>query len=252
MQTFYIYCCYLLYLLRIIALRIKGQKYCRIYKCYDLGVKTVNWEIKRESFLQHRCTEVKQQESRWDGRLFRYWQTTKSLEFIQGGANQNWRHTFFYGRSYHYDFTSCPNETGELQLPLEYAGTLVRYLAMSLRAFKGRTLMTLRAGLAAKTCSSLVNGLMPFRLGVAGLWMTMLFIRPGKAKAPGPFLPTAALIWPERASNTDATCLRESCDNWKEEIIVAKRNYSWRWSSFVCSEKCESKKQKVDDFAAYF
>ncbi len=48
-------------------------------------------------------------------------------------------------------------------------GTLVRYLAMSLRALRGRTLMTLRAGLAAKTCSCLVNGLMPFRSGVAGL-----------------------------------------------------------------------------------
>jgi len=36
--------------------------------------------------------------------------------------------------------------------------------------------MTLRAGLAAKTCSCLVNGLMPFRLGVAGLLMTMILI----------------------------------------------------------------------------
>lgn len=49
------------------------------------------------------------------------------------------------------------------------AGTLVHYLAMSLRALRGRTLMTLRAGLAAKTCSCLVNGLMPLRSGVAAL-----------------------------------------------------------------------------------
>ena len=55
------------------------------------------------------------------------------------------------------------------QRPRDYAGTLVRYLAMSLRALRGRTLTTFRAGLAAKTCSCLVNGLMPFRLGVAGL-----------------------------------------------------------------------------------
>ena len=56
----------------------------------------------------------------------------------------------------------------ELQWPPKYASTLVRYLAKSLRAFKGRTLMTFRAGLALKTCSCLVNGLMPFRSGVAG------------------------------------------------------------------------------------
>src|ERR1035437_9393655 len=82
---------------------------------------------------------------------------------------------------------------------------------MSLRALRGRILMTFRAGLAWKICSCLVKGLMPLRFGVAGLAMTMIFSRPGKAKTPGPFLPTAALIWPERASNMDTTCLRESC-----------------------------------------
>lgn len=56
----------------------------------------------------------------------------------------------------------------ELQHPPEYVRTIVSYLAISLRAFNGRTLTTLRAGLALKTCSCLVNGLMPFRSGVAG------------------------------------------------------------------------------------
>ena len=46
---------------------------------------------------------------------------------------------------------------------------LALYFAMSLRALRGRTLMTFRAGFALKICSCLVNGLMPFRLGVAGL-----------------------------------------------------------------------------------
>ena len=35
------------------------------------------------------------------------------------------------------------------------------YFAMSLRAFKGRTLMTRRAGFALNICSCFVKGLMP-------------------------------------------------------------------------------------------
>ena len=42
------------------------------------------------------------------------------------------------------------------------------YLAMSFSAFKGRTLMTLRAGLALNICSTLVKGLMPLWALVAG------------------------------------------------------------------------------------
>ena len=38
---------------------------------------------------------------------------------------------------------------------------LALYFAMSLRALRGRTLMTFRAGLALNICSCLVNGLMP-------------------------------------------------------------------------------------------
>ena len=50
-----------------------------------------------------------------------------------------------------------------------YAGVSALYFAMSLRALRGRTLMTFRAGFALKIYSCLVNGLMPFRWGVAGL-----------------------------------------------------------------------------------
>jgi hypothetical protein len=41
------------------------------------------------------------------------------------------------------------------------------YFTMSLRFFKGRILTTRRAGLALKTVSSLVNGLIPLRAFVA-------------------------------------------------------------------------------------
>src|SRR3954468_11273438 len=81
---------------------------------------------------------------------------------------------------------------------------------MSLRAFKGRTLMTLRAGLALNMTSSLVKGLIPLRALVAGFWITVIFIRPGTANTPEPFLPTADPISCDRASNTDTTCLRDS------------------------------------------
>src|SRR5438067_7644535 len=68
------------------------------------------------------------------------------------------------------------------------------YFAMSLRALRGRTLMTRRAGLALNICSCLVNGLMPMRALVAGFWMTVIFMRPGTTKVPGPFFPTWFLI----------------------------------------------------------
>src|SRR6187401_1173644 len=68
------------------------------------------------------------------------------------------------------------------------------YFAKSFRFFRGRTLTTRRAGLAANICSSLVKGLMPLRALVAGLLMTVIFIKPGTVKMPGPFLPTFFLI----------------------------------------------------------
>src|SRR4051812_41482397 len=84
------------------------------------------------------------------------------------------------------------------------------YLAMSLRAFKGRTLTTRRAGLALNICSCLVKGLMPLRALVAGLLTMVIFMRPGRANTPGPFLPTARSICDAMASRTDPTCLRDS------------------------------------------
>src|SRR4051812_5591385 len=80
---------------------------------------------------------------------------------------------------------------------------------MSFSAFSGRTLITLRAGLALKTVSCLVKGLIPLRALVAGLWTTLIFTRPGSANTPGPFLPTADPIWSDRAANTAFTCLRD-------------------------------------------
>src|SRR5688500_13444155 len=81
---------------------------------------------------------------------------------------------------------------------------------MSFRAFSGRTLITLRAGLALNICSCLVKGLIPLRAVVAGLWTTLIFTRPGSANTPGPFLETALPIWVARAAKTALTCLRDS------------------------------------------
>src|SRR5439155_16477584 len=64
------------------------------------------------------------------------------------------------------------------------------------------------AGLALKTHSSLVKGLIPLRALVAGLWTTLIFTRPGSANTPGPFLPTADSICSDRAAKTELTCLR--------------------------------------------
>src|SRR5690606_6241735 len=66
--------------------------------------------------------------------------------------------------------------------------------AMSFSALSGRILTTFRAGLALKTVSSLVKGLMPLRALVAGFLVTLIFIRPGTVKRPGPRAPTFFLI----------------------------------------------------------
>ena len=50
---------------------------------------------------------------------------------------------------------------------------------MSLRFFIGRILTMFRAGLALNTVSSPVKGLMPLRALVAGLRITISFIKPG-------------------------------------------------------------------------
>jgi len=82
------------------------------------------------------------------------------------------------------------------------------YVAMSLSARSGRTFTTRREGFALKTCSSFVKGLMPFRAGVAGFWMTVILRRPGSAKTPGPFFQSALLIWVARVSKTGSAWSR--------------------------------------------
>src|SRR5690606_38671957 len=77
---------------------------------------------------------------------------------------------------------------------------------MSFSALSGRILTTFRAGLALKTVSSLVKGLMPLRALVAGFLMTLIFIRPGTVKRPGPRPPTFFLICLLSESKTAWTC----------------------------------------------
>ena len=57
---------------------------------------------------------------------------------------------------------------------------------ISFNPFIGLIFTTLLAGLALKVVSSFVNGLIPLRSGVAGLWTTLIFIRPGIVPTPGP------------------------------------------------------------------
>ncbi len=73
---------------------------------------------------------------------------------------------------------------------------------MSFRALRGSTLTTFRAGLAWKTVSSLVNGLIPLRAFVAGLRITFTFIRLGRLKTPGPRFPRFFPNNVESSSNT--------------------------------------------------
>ena len=61
-------------------------------------------------------------------------------------------------------------------------GPSAAYETMSLSFLSGRTLTTLRAGLALKIVSSFVKRLMPFRSLVAGLCCTTVLHRPGRAK----------------------------------------------------------------------
>ena len=81
------------------------------------------------------------------------------------------------------------------------------FYTMSLRPFNGKTLTTFRAGLALKTVSSPVNGLIPLRALVAGLRTTLTFIIPGTLKTPGPRLPRFLPISFASSSKTLATCL---------------------------------------------
>ena len=65
------------------------------------------------------------------------------------------------------------NKNGATCGPVPYFQTI------SFRPFNGSTLTTLRAGFALNIISSPVNGLVPLRALVAGLRMTLIFIRPG-------------------------------------------------------------------------
>src|SRR5688500_17426289 len=78
--------------------------------------------------------------------------------------------------------------------------------AASFSFFSGRTLTFTEAGLAANHCSSLVNGLMPLRLGLAGTLTAVIFSRPGRVNEPAPFL----LTGPCTAPSSDASTARTS------------------------------------------
>jgi len=54
--------------------------------------------------------------------------------------------------------------------------------AASLSFFSARIFSFTVAGLAANHCSSLVNGLMPLRFGLAGTLTAVIFSRPGMVK----------------------------------------------------------------------
>jgi hypothetical protein len=60
--------------------------------------------------------------------------------------------------------------------------------AASFSFLSGRILILTLAGFAANHCSSLVNGLMPLRFGLAGTLTAVIFRRPGSVNEPTPFL----------------------------------------------------------------
>ena len=62
------------------------------------------------------------------------------------------------------------------------SGQQPAYSAASLSFLSARALMRTVAGLAANTCSCLVKGLMPLRLGLAGIFCTSILSRPGSVK----------------------------------------------------------------------
>src|SRR5580698_7535929 len=72
----------------------------------------------------------------------------------------------------------------------------------------GRARTDLLAGLAAKVCGCLVNGLMPWRALVAGFFTTRNLAKPGSVKTPVFF----SSLWAtsERASMMAFTCLRDT------------------------------------------
>ena len=73
---------------------------------------------------------------------------------------------------------------------------------ISLRPFKGRTLMTLQAGLALNIHSSPVKGLTPLRAFLAGFRLTSILLRPGMVNTRGLFFLRSFLIIAVRQSKT--------------------------------------------------
>src|SRR5690348_13868439 len=86
--------------------------------------------------------------------------------------------------------------------------------AASFSFFSGRTFTFTVAGLAANTCSCLVNGLMPVRFGLAGTWIALILNRPGRVNWPAPFLCTAPSTACSSAASTALTCLVSTLVCW--------------------------------------
>src|SRR5690606_9365191 len=88
-----------------------------------------------------------------------------------------------------------------------YGAGFADQAAASFSFFSGRTLSLVEAGLAANQVSSLVNGLMPLRFGLAGTFTAVIFSTPGSTNWPAPFLLMEAWIAPSRAASTARTSL---------------------------------------------
>jgi len=82
---------------------------------------------------------------------------------------------------------------------------------MSFRAFRARTFDNPAGGLGCQTSALLGERIdaLVLRDG-AGLLMTTIFIRPGTANTPGPFLPTAFLMDASKGIKHRCDLLRES------------------------------------------
>ena len=73
-----------------------------------------------------------------------------------------------------------------LDAAFPWSGAKSKIYTNSFNPLNGTSLTTFLAGLALKTVSSFVKGLMPFRSGVAGLRTTLIFRRLEMLKLPAP------------------------------------------------------------------
>src|SRR5690606_17064102 len=95
------------------------------------------------------------------------------------------------------------NGTGRQCRPVRHApGWRRGQAAASLSFLSGRTFTFTEAGLAANHCSSLVNGLMPLRRGLAGTLTAVNLATPGSVKLPAPFLLSEPWMAPSSAPST--------------------------------------------------